>query len=307
MKYKVTHPDDANPGQFWSEFEEVVAAQLLRERGAKTSDIMTVHPLFEQDETMEVSAQRVRQDFPTHFPTLQIVKWIDDKRLTLDANIVQHPRCNAGVEFVNGEVALGELVGWAVATVSPAAFATKWFVGRARPEEVAYSISSDAGDLDAPTRIRNMIDSMAMVNGQDFTAYKAAGSPIHPSYPAMHSAASSLSTWIEVVANLDQAQRNEARLLDYSISYFRTLAGVHYESDNRAGLALGQRILQEKLPTHLADRYSCDETSKREIESYVRGKIEALKLNHPLDWATWVPDYWQSSLTFWQQQQTILP
>merc|ERR1712151_977342 len=130
-----------------------------------------------------------------------------------------------------------------------------------------------------------MIDSMNMATSFDFTAYKDVGSPVHPSYPAMHSAASSLSTWIDVVGNLSQMQRSEARLLDYSIAYFRTLAGVHYESDNRAGLALGQLILQEKLPAHLAEKYSCDKATKLEIESYVRRKIETLKLDYPLDWA----------------------
>merc|ERR1719468_125174 len=109
----------------------------------------------------------------------------------------------------------------------------------------------------------------------------------------MHSAASSLSSWLDVVANLTPRQRAEIRLLDFSVSQFRTFAGVHYRTDNRAGLALGRDILKEKLPGYLASRYSCDANSSYNIKTYVAQKINTLAAEHPLDWATWEPDFWR--------------
>jgi len=112
---------------------------------------------------------------------------------------------------------------------------------------------------------------------------------MHPSWPAMHSAASSVSTWLDVVADLTEEQRAEVRLLDYSIAYFRTFAGVHYPSDNRAGLALGQYIIQSKLADHLAANYGCDSNSEASIRDYVQKKINNLP---SLDWSVWTPESW---------------
>merc|ERR1719499_875635 len=105
----------------------------------------------------------------------------------------------------------------------------------------------------------------------------------------MHSAASSVSTWLDVVADLTPEQRDEVRLLDYSIAYFRTFAGVHYPSDNRAGLALGQYIVKSKLADHLAVKYACDSDSEARIKQYVQDKINNLP---PLDWSVWTPESW---------------
>eukprot|EP00959_Pyramimonas_sp_CCMP1952_P383652 8040123-Pyramimonas_sp.AAC.1 len=84
---------------------------------------------------MEQSAQRVRADFPTQFPTEQITSYLSSMALTMDPEIFGQASCTSTVEFVNGPVALGRLIGWAIAEVSPAAFGCKWYVGRARPEE----------------------------------------------------------------------------------------------------------------------------------------------------------------------------
>jgi len=173
-------------------------------------------------------------------------------------------------------------------TVSPVAFATKWHVGRARPEEVAWSLRQ--GELKADPETTSLIRGMNFGSATNFTAYRE-GSPVHPAYPAMHSAASSISTWADVVGDLTDEQREEARLLDFSIAYFRTLAGVHYPSDNRAGLALGRFLVQKHLPDHLAERYSCDQKSARAIKDYVKKKVERLNREHPLNWATWKPDH----------------
>jgi len=293
--FEPTHPDSTPSQPFFTEFSEVVSAQQMRRAGQLTKHVMSVHPLFESEETMETSAQRVRADFPTEFPCLQIQRFLREG-LKLDANIFQRSDCTgASPEFVNGAVALSALAGWTVAEVSPAAFASKWFVGRMRPEEVALRVRE--GSLSVPgASVKSAIDAIFCGQGNSscqqkaatFTAYEE-GSPVHPSWPAMHSAASSLSTWLDVVADLTPQQREEVRLLDYSIAYFRTFAGVHYPSDNRAGLALGQYIVKSKLADHLAVKYACDSASRASIRKYVQDKMGRLPV---LDWSVWTPKSW---------------
>merc|ERR1712110_1182818 len=86
-------------------------------------------------------------------------------------------------------------------------------------------------------------------SGFDYTAYDF-GAPKHPSWPAMHSAASSASLY---------------------------LAGVLYESDNMAGLAIGQEVLRRELPSFLSEHFGSD-------EAVVRAKIDAVIAAH--DWRT---------------------
>jgi len=333
QKLKATHPDATNEteqNQFWQEFSELVALRALREEGTTTEQIMPIHRLFDRHEHMSKSASRVEKDFPTHFPTEQLLLWASETEvkaaeklggdylhphqtnegkprwgtLALDPNITHACNGGKGKEFINVQVILGEIIGWAVRTVSAACFGLKWHVGRARPEEVAYCIANPNDTecpsvaLDAPSHTNSTIlDNWAERPKLDlrgkaasaFTAY-AGGSPMHPSYPAMHSAASSLSTWIDVVADLTDDQRAEVRLLDYSIAYFRSLAGVHYSSDNRAGLALGQHIMEKQLPKFLAERFSCDAASKENIFEYVSHKIRNNQQKQTLDWAAYTPD-----------------
>lgn len=266
------------------QFREVLAAQQMRRSGVLTKSIMPVHPVFDANETMDRSAQRVRRDFPTDFPTMQIKRFLK-AGLKLDPEIFAREECTAGKEFVNGPVALSGLAGWAVVTVSPAAFGSKWHVGRIRPEEAAVLIKG--GKIDAGSDVLSAVEAMDLTQATDFTAYPE-GSPVHPAWPAMHSAASSMSAWLDVVADLTDEQREEVQLLDFSIAYWRTFAGAHWPSDNRAGLALGQYIIKKALPAHLADMYSCSEESRKSIQEYVEAKIEKL----PLDWAKYTPKYW---------------
>ena len=74
----------------------------------------------------------------------------------------------------------------------------------------------------------------------------------------MHSAASSASLYLAVLLNLTPAQLAEARSLDCAVASFRTLAGVHYESDNMAGLSIGQEVIRRQLPGYLEERYGSD-------------------------------------------------
>merc|ERR1712045_490774 len=171
-------------------------------------------------------------------------------------------------DFLRFPVMLSDLVGHAIRMVGPCDFSLKWDVGRARPEEVAWLIKE--GKLQVPAHkeidLGQLIEDMNFNNATAFTAYME-GSPNHPSYPAMHSAASAASFWLDVTMDLTEEQLCEARMLDYSISYARTVAGVHYPSDNLAGLMVGQEILAEKLPRYLHDEFGADFTlMKKAVE-----------------------------------------
>ena len=85
----------------------------------------------------------------------------------------------------------------------------------------------------------------------------------------MHSAGSSLSLWLPVVCNLTEEQLHQVKLLDYTVAYARTVAGVHYHDDNIAGLNMGQEIIADELPQLLHDRYGSDmDAVKEKVEMY---------------------------------------
>jgi hypothetical protein len=88
----------------------------------------------------------------------------------------------------------------------------------------------------------------------------------------MHSAASVASFWLAFVMNLTQEQHCEAMALDWGVSYGRTIAGVHFPTDNTAGLNLGQELLARKLPGYLNRRFGSNENA-------VRAKILQLRFN----------------------------
>ena len=81
--------------------------------------------------------------------------------------------------------------------------------------------------------------------------------------------------WLAVVLNLTDEQWCQAKLVDYNVAYARTIAAVHYPTDNTAGLNLGQELLAIFLPEHLAERYGSD-------QNLVRQKIEQYRF----DWNT---------------------
>jgi hypothetical protein len=65
----------------------------------------------------------------------------------------------------------------------------KWSVGRPRPEEIAMQIQNDdITELDGvPAGVVKAVKAMHLTRAQGFTHYDE-GCPLHPSWPAMHSA-----------------------------------------------------------------------------------------------------------------------
>jgi hypothetical protein len=152
------------------------------------------------------------------------------------------------VDFLRYEVTLAEINTWAIAMIGPYNFGVKWSGGRARPEEIAFYIAKhnaiDMVTLGVPADIVANITAMKLEHPFNFTAYPE-GSPTHPSWPAMHSAASVVSFWLPLVTNMTKDQICEAKALDFGVSYGRTLAGgKSYLTD------LIERFLHSLLLTH---------------------------------------------------------
>ena len=72
------------------------------------------------------------------------------------------------------------------------------------------------------------------------------GSPTHPSYPAGHATAAAAG--IRIVASyfdLEEWQRDELFKAAYDWGMYRLIAGVHYPSDNLAGMQLGGMLRRD--------------------------------------------------------------
>ena len=146
----------------------------------------------------------------------------------------------------------------------------KWNYGVARPEEVVWAILKGRRDGVPEQIIKLLEENFANITkATQFTGYPE-GSPNHPSFPAMHAACAAASLWMPVVFDLTPAQHCEVKRLDYAIAYARTVAGVHYPSDNIAGLNIGQEVLAQLLPFHLAETYGANRRLVREKINRVR-------------------------------------
>ena len=75
-----------------------------------------------------------------------------------------------------------------------------------------------------------------------------------------------------MVANLTEEQYCQVLRTDYAVAYARTVAGVHYPSDNIEGLNMGQEVIADRLADHLAYTYG------GEAQCYQR-KIDRLRFD----------------------------
>ena len=270
--YPPTHPEQRD---FWPEFHEVVVAQHYRKRAeenpCKRDPIAEVMPAMTQlwrgFGILDV-AEAVHDEFPGIYHNQMIANWLAKNDLQ-GSDVI--PKTGM-IDFLRGPVFLSDMVGYAIRAVGECNFTLKWKVGRARPEEVAFKAITTNSNV--PRETLKLLEGMRLRTATEFTAYDE-GSPTHPSWPAMHSAASAGSYWLDITMDLTEEQLCDARMLDYSVSYARTVAGVHYRTDNEAGLMVGQEILYQRLPTYLHDVYGAD-----------KNKVEALADEKKYDWTT---------------------
>ena len=244
---------------------EITMLQIGRRSNMNPGTILRAPDLWDGMDIHGV-ADAVHDEYPGQLQQ-HLIEWLWSQNVTLDTDIIPF---RSKSDFVGRNVAMASLNTWAIGAVSPFNFFLKWYTGRPRPEEVAYLIAT--GELTAkdgvPPDLVELVNSMELTTPQSFTAYPE-GCPRHPSWPAMHSAASSASFWMAIMLNLTPAQYCEALRVDYAVAFARTCAGVHYSTDNIAGLNLGQELMAELLPDHLATTYGSDPDKVRaKIEEY---------------------------------------
>lgn len=282
--------------RFLKELHEVVKLQIARNKGTtpeefyRFPDIMIdgkvdyMRNIANNDEyelSLEDVANAVKNEYPVSIQQTFIRECFfpppkDTRSIILNLG---QPIRNAK-DFIGVQVRIAEINAWTFAKVAPVNFMLKWHYGMPRPEEVAWLIANDRirddlASTEVGPALVSDIKSMQLANREDFTAYKKQGSPTHPSYPAMHSAGSTLSMWFPALFKLSPEDYEQALLVDHAVAVARTVAGVHYPQDNIAGLNIGQRIIREELPAFAAKSYGYDAT-------LVRARLDKLSF----DWNT---------------------
>eukprot|EP00531_Pseudo-nitzschia_arenysensis_P010448 CAMPEP_0116138322 /NCGR_PEP_ID=MMETSP0329-20121206/12724_1 /TAXON_ID=697910 /ORGANISM="Pseudo-nitzschia arenysensis, Strain B593" /LENGTH=412 /DNA_ID=CAMNT_0003633305 /DNA_START=74 /DNA_END=1312 /DNA_ORIENTATION=+ len=265
--------DPIYPGEpgFWGQFGEVVQAQIDREN--KVSPTESQWPQLWKGCTYEQIAEAVDGEYPasiqqSFIETVYCDAGKEGKRLILDLGQPFRSR----VDFIGGPVRMAAINTWTFEAVAPVNFMLKWNYGMPRPEEIAWLIKTDRLTTEkhgVPEALVKCIkEDLDFDNAKAFTAYDA-GSPTHPSFPAMHSAGSTCSLWLPVLYDITLQEYCEALLIDRGVAFGRTVAGVHYPQDNIAGLNIGQRIIREELPKFVVDRYGYDKkTIKERLEAF---------------------------------------
>ena len=267
-----TYPEDGI--DFWNELYDVVRATSLSKKGVMfdsntdpydnvdwfkiNANVLNPDKPFVSETIKKFygvkyagqGAELVHADFPTDVLT-QLAKNLLSQGAKLRPILpnVEYQR------FTDGVVMLSHAIGWAIHTVSPSAFAAKWYFGRPRPEEVIYKFAK--GEYDVPNVIARALDECldmdkVIKSANNFTMYSE-GCPMHPAYPAMHGAAAGAGVLFNVLFDLTDDQKDEVRRTMANIALFRDFAGVHYKSDSLVGLELGEMVMIKALPSFLAN------------------------------------------------------
>jgi len=253
-----SHPSDSATNEFWAYLEEVMVMQEARRANDGNDLASSFMPLphIWKGYSLAMVAEAVHDEYPNLHQSANLARMLSAGGVTIDNDIMPQ---RSQKQFLRGPVAISDLNTWATAVVGPHSFAAKYHVGRARPEEIAFAIKSNHIDPSfVPGYIKDKVDDIPNFDfAVNFTAYPE-GSPGHPSWPAMHSAASQTSFWMSVVLDLTSEQLCQARLVDWGVAYARTIAGVHYGDDNIQGLNLGQEIIAQLLPIYMSNKYGAD-------------------------------------------------
>jgi len=271
-----------NP-DFLKELHEVVKLQIARREGQDPAmfyrfpDVMTegrvdyMRNIGDADNyelSLEDIANAVKNEYPVSIQQTFLRGMFQDLPAIL--NLGQPFR--SARDFIGMQVRIARINAWSFEVVAPVNFMLKWNYGMSRPEEVAWLIANnrirdDLASTEVGPALVSDIMSMHLTSRKDFTAYRGEndnGCPTHPSFPAMHSAGSTLSMWLPALFKLTPEDYEQVLLVDHAVAVARTVAGVHYPQDNIAGLNIGQRIIREQLPSFVAREYGYDATLVKE-------------------------------------------
>jgi membrane-associated phospholipid phosphatase len=259
---------------YWEELRQVVKHQIARHSLDDPSTLNRWPDLW-ANYTLDDIAKVVKGEYPASLQQ-QLIETMFKSGVRSDYSAKPF---RSVVDYVGTEVRIAYLNSWSIECVGAISFMLKWHIGMPRPEEMAWLIYTGEFNADdgVPQDIIDSILNMKLTNATEFTAYEN-GSPLHPSWPAMHSSGSSCSFWLPAIVKMSPQQYCEALRLDYGVAFARTVAGVHYPADNLAGLNIGQQIVKDKLPAHLSERYGYDAAA-------IKTKLERLSF----DWADFDP------------------
>ena len=218
------------PGElgFDAELHEVLEVRLDVTNGRYPADFMARHhpradfdpmvmpePLARKGLSIDDPqglANVVHMDSPIDMPLAVLMWLVGQTDVRLKESVSDH------VDFLGAVPYVIENLADAVKRNLIRAFEAKFYFGRPRPEEV----------LEADTAILF----------SKFTAYPE-GAPCHPAYPAGHGAAAAAVKVFDKMFHLLPWHKRVIYDCAYHWSQYRTLAGVHYATDNLAGLEVG--------------------------------------------------------------------
>ena len=158
---------------FWHEFQEIVDLQLARRADVAPSTLFTLPSLWADSDIEEV-AEAVRDEYPGSIQA-DLIQSLWDQNVKLDNDIIPF-RSNS--DFVGRNIMMTTVNTWAIGIVAAPNFYLKWYVGRPRPEEIAWKIATkELTELDGvPSSTIDDIQSMSLTSAPSFTAYEE-GSP----------------------------------------------------------------------------------------------------------------------------------
>lgn len=271
---------------FYDEFERVLHYQQLRRKcpNMKVSKIMDVPKMF-HGITLGEAASAVHNEYPTLWATEMMKYFLEHEQLVLDSKIID---VKTSTNFVNSTILCSNILSFCIQKVAKYNFYLKWREMVPRPEEICASVLNrdiSVLTLEPTTKLREELIKLGIHSQEEFTDYPE-GSPNHPSWPAMHAAVSTISLCLSVICDLTDRQKQELRKLDYCIAFFRSIAGVHYESDNIAGLQLGQNIVSACLPDYIMQNYISETTHPLQQHNNIVRKIK----DEWFDWREYRPN-----------------
>jgi hypothetical protein len=130
-----SHPSRNASSPYWADLRQVIRAQSARLNGASASDMMTL-PTTWTGWSLATIAESVHDEVPGSLHIAMIAKMIAENAI-MDTCIIPTRSTN---EFLRKKVMLADTSTWAIGTVGPMNFGTKWSVGR----YVGLTISSGA-------------------------------------------------------------------------------------------------------------------------------------------------------------------
>jgi hypothetical protein len=179
--------DRSNP--FWNDLRKLIFFRNARINGLDPS-VLNRWPDIWEGKSLEEIAEFVHAEYPAKNQQMFLERLFEEG---IEMNYDMVP-FRSVVDLIGTELRIAAINTWAYEAVGPNSFLLKWHVGMPRPEEVVWLIYKGAFTADdgVPQDIIDSITSMNLAHATEFTAYPE-GSPMHPSWPAMHAAGSSCS------------------------------------------------------------------------------------------------------------------